>query len=33
MEKCEENNNRIIKIELGENDDVKENNKNSENND
>ena len=33
MEKCEENNNRIIKIELGENDDLKENNKNSENND
>ena len=33
MEKCEENNNRIIKIELGENDEVKENNKNSENND
>ena len=33
MEKCEENNNRIIKIEIDENNDVKENSKNSENND
>ena len=33
MEKCEENNNRIIKIEIEENNDVKENSKNSENND
>ena len=32
MEKCEENNNRIIKIEIDENNDAKEN-KNSENND
>ena len=33
MEKCEENNNRIIKIEIDENNDVKENGKNWENND
>ena len=33
MEKCEENNNRIIKIEIDENNDVKENSKNPENND